>query len=126
MGALQFQAICCLTAGYPDLRLTHTPTGRLYYLDPKLYEASSESSTLRTFYYEPRALTGKITGDACHLIAGPAHDGTDGAWRFTAWRLADLHDFRVSLKAGFPASNRELYRKELTEAKSVFGTPGAK
>jgi hypothetical protein len=105
-------------AGYPDLRFVHQPTGRVYYLDPKLYEASSETSTLRTFYYEPRALTGKITEDACHLTAGVAHDGKDGAWRFTAWRLADLHDFRVSLKAEFQASNRELYREGLTVGKS--------
>lgn len=113
-------------AGYPDLRLTHKPTGRVYYLDPKLYEASSESSTLRTFYYEPRALTGKISDDACHLIAGLAHDGRDGAWRFTAWRLADLHDFRVSLKAEFQASNKELYREALTQGKSTVEKPEAK
>jgi len=106
-------------AGYPDLRLVHQPTGRVYYLDPKLYDADAEKSTLRTFYYEPRALTGKINDDACHLIAGLAHDGKDGAWRFTAWRLADLHDFRVSLKAEFQASNRELYREKLTEEKSA-------
>jgi hypothetical protein len=106
-------------SGYPDLRLLHKPTGRVYYLDPKLYEASSETSTLRAFYYEPRALTGKITDDACHLICGVAHDGNDGAWRFTAWRLADLHDFRVSLKAEFQASNRELYDEALTVEKST-------
>ena len=106
-------------SGYPDLRLVHTPTGRVYYLDPKLYEATSETSTLRTFYYEPRALTGKVNDDACHLILGIAHDGKDGAWKFTRWRLADLHDFRVRLKAEFQASNKELYREELTVGKSA-------
>lgn len=105
-------------SGYPDLRLVHKPTGRVYYLDPKLYEATAEASTLRTFYYEPRDLTGKIAENACHLILGIAHDGKDGAWRFTGWRLADLHDFRVRLKAEFQASNRELYREELTVGKS--------
>jgi hypothetical protein len=105
-------------SGYPDLRLVHKPSGRVYYLDPKLYEATAQTSTLRTFYYEPRDLTGKITEDACHLILGIAHDGKDGAWQFTGWRLADLHDFRVRLKAEFQASNRELYREELTVGQS--------
>lgn len=106
-------------AGYPDLRLVHQPTGRVYYLDPKLYEATSETSTLRTFYYEPRALTGKVNDDACHLILGIGHDGKDGAWKFTRWRLADLYEFRVRLKAEFQAANKELYREELTVGKSA-------
>ena len=105
-------------SGYPDLRMVHTESGRVYYLDPKIYEASSESSTLRTFYYEPKELTGKINDDACHLILGIAHDGKDGAWQFSGWRLADLYEFRVRLKAEFQASNKELYREELTVVKS--------
>ena len=36
-------------SGYPDLRIVHKPTGRVYYLDPKLYEATAAGSTLRTF-----------------------------------------------------------------------------
>jgi hypothetical protein len=105
-------------SGYPDLRLVHRESGRVYYLDPKLYEASSESSTLRTFYYEPKELSGKINDHACHLVLGIAHDGNDGAWKFTAWRLADLYDFRVRLKAEFHASNRDLYRDEFTVSRS--------
>ena len=96
-------------AGYPDLRLVHTASGRVVYVDPKLHEADSASSTLRTFYYEPRVLTGKIREDAAHVVIGFAHDGKDGAWTFTSWRLVDLHGFRVRLKAEFQASNRELY-----------------
>ncbi len=105
-------------SGYPDLRLEHKESGRVYYLEPKLYEASSESSTLRTFYYEPKDMTGKISNDACHLILGIAHDGKDGVWQFTSWRLADLYDFRVRLKAEFQASNKEFYQEELTVSKS--------
>lgn len=106
-------------SGYPDLRLVHKPTGRVYYLDPKLYEAKSAASTLRTFYYEPRELTGKIHDDACHLLLGIAHDGHDGAWKLTAWRLTDLYEFRVRLKAEFQASNKDLYREALTVSRSV-------
>lgn len=105
-------------SGYPDLRIVHKPTGRVYYLDPKLYESTAASSTLRTFYYEPKALTGKINDDACHLILGIAHDGKDGAWQLTGWRLVDLYNFRVRLKAEFQASNKELYRDELVVGES--------
>jgi hypothetical protein len=101
-------------SGYPDLRLVHRPTGRVYFLDPKLFESGSAQSTLRTFYYEPKALTGKIHEDACHLLLGISHDGNDGAWKFTGWRLIDLYQFRVRLKAEFQASNKDLYRDELT------------
>ncbi len=106
-------------SGYPDLRIVHKPTGRVYYLDPKLYEATAAGSTLRTFYYEPKDLTGKIHDDACHLVLGIAHDGKDGAWQFTGWRLVDLHNFRVRLKAEFQASNKDIYRDELTAGQSA-------
>ena len=105
-------------SGYPDLRIVHKETGRVYYLDPKLYESTAAASTLRTFYYEPKALTGKINDDACHLILGIAHDGKDGAWQLTGWRLVDLYNFRVRLKAEFQASNKELYRDELIVGRS--------
>ena len=105
-------------SGYPDLRIVHKSTGRVYYLDPKLYESTAAASTLRTFYYEPKNLTGKIHDDACHLILGIAHDGKDGAWQLTGWRLVDLYNFRVRLKAEFQASNKELYRDELSVGQS--------
>ena len=105
-------------SGYPDLRIVHKPSGRIYFLDPKLFEAASSQSSLRTFYYEPKNLTGKIHDDACHLLLGISHDGRDGAWRFTGWRLLDLHDFRVRLKAEFQASNKDLYRRALTIGES--------
>lgn len=54
--------------GYPDLEMTHLPSGRICYLDPKLFESSSRKSTLRTFYYQPRPRTGKIHHDGHHLI----------------------------------------------------------
>lgn len=106
-------------SGYPDLRIVHKPSGRVYYLDPKLHEDTAANSTLRTFYYEPRELTGKIHDNACHLVLGIAHDGKDGAWRFTGWKLVDLFEFRVRLKAEFQASNKELYRRELIAGEST-------
>lgn len=100
-------------SGYPDLKIVHVPTGAVTYLDPKLYEAKSRASSLRTFYYEPRTLTGKIQSDAHHLLLGIAHDGKDGAWTFLSWDLVDLHDFHMRLKAEFQGSNRDLYRPGL-------------
>lgn len=105
-------------SGYPDLQITHTPTGRITYLDPKLFEASSRQSTLRTFYYEPDSLTGKIQHDARHLLLGLSHDGKDGAWTFTGWELVDLHGFHVKLKAEFQGSNKDLYQEKLLLRKS--------
>jgi hypothetical protein len=105
-------------SGYPDLQITHVPSGRVTYLDPKLFEATSRASSLRTFYYEPASLTGKVQHDARHVLLGIAHDGKDGAWTFTGWELVDLHDFHVKLKAEFQGSNKDLYQEKLLLRKS--------
>jgi hypothetical protein len=98
-------------SGYPDLRITDEATGSVFYLDPKLVEHGSENSTLRTFYFEPKNETLKITDDAVHLLAGIEHDGREQEWTFKGWRLVDLATLRVRLKAEFQASNADLYRK---------------
>ncbi len=97
-------------SGYPDLRITDLESGRVCYLDPKLVEAGSVESTFRSFYFEPKNETLKITDDAVHLLAGIEHDGQDRQWTFTGWRLVDLSKLRVRLKAEFQASNADLYR----------------
>lgn len=100
-------------SGYPDLRLEHTASGRVFYIDPKVYKLGSEDSSFRTFYFEPKRATNKILDDASHLIVGIAHSGKiDGRWQLEAWKVVDLIDFRVRLKAEFQSSNRELYRDE--------------
>ena len=100
-------------SGYPDLRLVDKKSGRVLYLDPKLFERGSRTSSLRTFYFEPKRETNKILDDAHHLIVGIEHDGkADGAWKFLNWELVDLTNFRVKLKAEFQAGNRDLYRPE--------------
>lgn len=98
-------------SGYPDLRITDTASGAVFYLDPKLVEKGSAADTLRTFYFEPKDETLKITDDAVHLLAGIEHDGHEGQWTFTGWRLVDLSTLKVRLKAEFQASNAEIYRK---------------
>lgn len=98
-------------AGYPDLRITDEESGLVFYLDPKLVEQGSAASTFRSFYFEPKNETLKITDDAVHLLVGIEHDGKTREWTFTGWRLADLSTLRVRLKAEFQASNAELYRK---------------
>ncbi len=102
-------------SGYPDLRLVDKATGRILYLDPKLYAKGSRGSSLRTFYFTPRRETNKVNDDANHLIVAFEHDkGT-----FAHWELVDLSSFKVKLKAEFEGSNRDLYRDEATVAKSV-------
>ncbi len=96
-------------SGYPDLRIVHEPSGEVFYLDPKLVEDGSWDSTLRSFYFEPKDETLKITDHAVHLLAGISHDGQDGAWTFTGFKLVDLSTLKVRLKAEFQASNKDLY-----------------
>ncbi len=100
-------------AGYPDLRLVHLESGKVFYVDPKLYREGSEGSSFRTFYFQPRRRTNKILDDAAHLLIGIAHKGRSesGVWQLVHWRLIDLHDFKVRLKAEFQASNRDIYRE---------------
>jgi hypothetical protein len=98
-------------SGYPDLRLTDLESGLVFYLDPKLVEQSSLASTLRTFYFEPKEETLKITDAAVHLLIGIEHDGRAGRWTFLGWHLVDLSTLQVRLKAEFQASNAELYRQ---------------
>ncbi len=99
-------------SGYPDLRIEHRESRRVYYLDPKLYARGSRDATFRTFYYEPKRETNKVREDARHLLAGIEHDGAGGAWRFVRWDLVDLSKLQVRLKMEFQGSNRDLYRPE--------------
>jgi hypothetical protein len=107
-------------SGYPDLRLMEEATGRVFYLDPKVYQAGSETSSFRTFYFEPKRRTNKILDDASHLIVAISHGGkVDGKWQLRSWKLVDLFEFQVRLKAEFQASNRELYKDESIIAESA-------
>jgi hypothetical protein len=107
-------------SGYPDLRLVDEASGRVVYLDPKLFEAKSRGSSLRTFYFTPRKETNKVLDDAHHLIVGIAHDGGGQNERgFVRWELVDLARFRVRLKAEFQASNRDLYQEEAVVGRSA-------
>lgn len=105
--------------GYPDLRV-QTDRGVVFFLDPKLYREESRASTLRTFYYEPRELTGKIHEDAMHLLVGFAHTGSDARkLHLKGWELIDLSRLTVQLKAEFQASNRDVYQPDLVVGRSA-------
>ncbi|MFU8893507.1 MAG: hypothetical protein ACNA8L_07760 [Luteolibacter sp.] len=97
-------------SGYPDLRLVDEASGTVFYLDPKLVQQGSDTSTFRTFYFEPKTDTLKITDDAVHLILGIEHDGKAREWTFVGWRVSCLSKLSVRLKAEFQASNADLYR----------------
>lgn len=112
-------------SGYPDLRITDELTGDVYYLDPKLMERGSATSSLRTFYFEPKDNTLKITDDATHLLLGIEHDGKDGEWTFLGYQLVDLSGLKVRLKAEFQASNRDLYTEpSVLEKRESAGKDG--
>lgn len=99
-------------SGYPDLRLV-LADGSIAYLDPKLHAAENRTSTLRTFYYEPKTTTGKVHDDARHLLIGVSHNGgAGGRLRFTGWELVDVSKIKVRLKAEFQAANSDLYRED--------------
>jgi hypothetical protein len=113
-------------SGYPDLRLADKTSGRVVYLDPKLFESRNRASSLRTFYYEPKRDTNKVLEDAHHLIVGFEHDGkAGGAWKFLGWELVDLANFRVKLKAEFQASNRDLYQPGAIVARGTNAAPSS-
>lgn len=109
-------------SGYPDLRITDDVSGDIYYLDPKLMEKGSVNSSLRTFYFEPKDTTLKITEDATHLLIGIEHDGNDGDWEFLGYRLVDLSELKVRLKAEFQASNRDVYPESPIVEKRMGGS----
>lgn len=107
-------------SGYPDLRLVDAASGRVYYLDPKLYAAGNRESSFRTFYFEPKVATNKVRDDAVHLILGFEHEARQaGHWNFTRWDVVDLSSFKVRLKAEFQGSNRDMYRPEAIVATSA-------
>ncbi len=100
-------------SGYPDLRLVDDASGRVYYLDPKLFAGKSRASSFRTFYYEPKGSTNKVQDDAVHLILGFEHEPRNaGHWEFTRWDIVDLANFSVKLKAEFQGNNRDMYQPE--------------
>lgn len=100
-------------SGYPDLRIVHLATNTNAFLDPKLYEDKSETSSFRTFYYEPKANNIKIHYDGLHFLLGIKHDGKDGDWTFTGLKIVDVAKLKVRLKAEFQASNRDMYKEDL-------------
>jgi hypothetical protein len=107
-------------SGYPDLRIEDSATKRIIYLDPKLYAQGSRTSSFRTFYFEPKRETNKVTEDARHLIVGIEHgQDAEGITRFLRWELIDLAEFRVKLKAEFEGSNADLYRPEAIVGRSA-------
>lgn len=107
-------------SGYPDLRLVDKASGRVFYLDPKLYAAGSRDSSFRTFYFEPKVATNKVRDDAVHLILGFEHEPrTAGHWNFTRWDVVDLSRFKVKLKAEFQGSNHDMYRPDAVVGSSA-------
>jgi hypothetical protein len=109
-----------LRSGYPDLRLLDKATGRVFYLDPKLYAKGSRTSSFRTFYFEPKRETNKVNDDARHLIVGIEQErAADGFVHFLRWELIDLANFHVKLKAEFEGSNADMYRPEAVVGSST-------
>ena len=102
-----------LRSGYPDLRLVDKATGRVFFLDPKIFAQGSKTSALRTFYFEPKRATTKVNDDGHHLVIGLEHErDANDVVHFIRWELLDLASLRVKLKAEFQGSNADMYRPE--------------
>jgi len=100
-------------AGYPNLEVIDE-YGRSTYLEIKSFDKQkATSSNFRTFYYEPRTKTSKVTKDARHLLIAFPHLGGKGPrWKLAGWLVVDMSNIKVRLKAEFQSSNRWMYRKE--------------
>jgi hypothetical protein len=85
-------------SGYPDLRIVDGASGRVFYLDPKLYAAGSRDSSFRTFYFEPKKATNKVRDDAVHFVVGFEHQPSSSAF------VALQRDNRLRL-TGQPSQN---------------------
>ena len=103
-------------SGYPDIRVVHRPSSKVFYLDPKLVEETSWDSSFRSFYFEPKTESLKINDHAVHLLVGIGHDGNSGEWQFTEWKIVDLASLQLRLKPEFQASNADLYPSTSEEA----------
>jgi hypothetical protein len=98
------------TAGYPDLLATLGDDH--FYVEVKIFSASTEDSTQRSFYLSPSA-DFKVTRDAHHLlIAIELVPVAKGLYRTKTVRWLDLSRLHCDLKYEFNASNRDMYRPE--------------
>lgn len=94
-----------LTApGYPNIELRDS-MGRFTYLESKAV-SKGWGSTLRAFYYTKGH---KIKADAHHLLIGwIVEEESPKYWRITGFKLVDLYNLKVRLKAEFNANYRDL------------------
>ena len=107
--------------GYPDVEIA----GPLpCYLELKTFNASTENSSQRTFYYSPSAHP-KVTHDAFHLLLAYQLERTtrDGKTDFVPqhWKLITLQNLMVHLKFEFNQSNRGLYGEDASDAALADG-----
>ncbi len=101
--------------GYPDIALVDK-YGRFTYLEVKVSSNITEHTSLRSFYYSSGK---KINYDARHLLLGLLiTEEKDKYWKIVGWTLIDLSKLTVYLKAEFNASNIDIYKPEMTIAKS--------
>lgn len=95
--------------GYPDIEIT-TPLP--CYIELKTYNATTENTTQRSFYYSPSE-SPKVTRDALHLLLAYELERIerDGKAQFfpVHWKLLTLENLEVDLKFEFNQSNRGLY-----------------
>jgi hypothetical protein len=96
-------------AGYPDIAITgSTPC----YLELKTYNAHTENTTQRSFYYSPSPHP-KITRDALHFLLAyelrKETRDTQTVYIPIHWKLLTLENLQVDLKSEFNQSNRGLY-----------------
>ncbi len=100
-------------AGYPDiLLLAH---GKPLYIETKIYQPKTKTSTLRTFYFKPTEKENIKVNQSCpHILIGfeVKSLGKNNRSPFVVndFTIVDLYDLKVNFKPEFNANNPMIYR----------------
>ena len=100
------------SAGYPDLILN--AHGKTLYLETKIYQPKTKTSTLRTFYFKPTEKENIKVNHSCpHILIGFEVEslGKNNRSPFMVkdFEIVDLFDLKVNFKPEFNANNPMIY-----------------
>ncbi len=97
-----------MSAGYPDVVITHDP---VVYLEVKSYNPKHHGSTPRSFFFS-YSDDPKVTQDGYHLAVGFEMQRDGNLFRPTSYTVVDLHGLLCDLKSEFNSNNKRLYEAD--------------
>jgi len=100
------------SAGYPDLILS--AHGKTLYIETKIYQAKTKTSTLRTFYFKPTERENIKVNHSCpHILVGfeveSLGKNNRSPFIISDFEIVDLFDLKVNFKPEFNANNPMIY-----------------